>query len=295
MDRIPTNCLRQEISSLVATQQSDRRVRGACGDLPYAFSKSVERHEMIGKGLFSHVYAGSSSIGDKRLPERFAVKVYDGFFKDVRFFNTEVKALNLLKECPFIVDIFASYIDKYPHVLLELGDIDLDSLIREMIGHKTKFTEGHLNFIIDNLSRAAQFMLKNGIQNKDLFDDNVVYFFNQGVLKFIDFNSACFDIPAEKNEIMKNIGLIVLYCKLKESHECKESVTYKCKACYQVDDKLKDKVELDKIIDETMRGSGSLNTLIKSLIKFDPASPIDPSQVYSSLGLKEALPQLTRT
>ncbi|WP_422411142.1 MULTISPECIES: hypothetical protein [unclassified Endozoicomonas] len=151
------------------------------------------------------------------------------------------------------------------------------------------------NFIIDNLSRAAEFMLKNGIQNKDLFDNDVVYFFNQGVLKFIDFNSACFDIPAEKNEIMKNIGLIVLYCKLKESHECKESVTYKCKACYQVDDKLKDKVELDKIIDETMRGSGSLNTLIKSLIKFDPASPIDPSQVYSSLGLKEALPQLTRT
>ncbi|WOG30089.1 protein kinase domain-containing protein [Endozoicomonas sp. 8E] len=295
MDRLATNCSRHEISSLVVNQQSDSHVSGSYGDFFYAFSKSVVLHEMIGCGLFSHVYAGSSSTGEKRLPERFAVKVYDGFFKDEIFFKVEVKALTLMKECPFIVDIFASYIDKYPHVLLELGDIDLDSLVREMIGHKIKFTEGHLNFIIDNLSRAAEFMLKNGIENKDLFDDNVVYFFNQGVLKFIDFNSACFDIAAEKNEIMKNVGLIVLYCKLKESHECKESVTYKCKVCHQAEDKLKDKVELDRFIDETMRGSVSLNTLIKRLIKLDASSPIDPSQVYSSLGLKEALPQLTRS
>lgn len=48
-------------------------------------------------------------------------------------FNAEVKALTLLKECPFIVDIFTSYIDNYPHILLGLGDIDLNDLMVEMV------------------------------------------------------------------------------------------------------------------------------------------------------------------
>ena len=33
-------------------------------------------------------------------------------------FNAEVKALTLLKECPFIVDIFTSYIDKGESLIL---------------------------------------------------------------------------------------------------------------------------------------------------------------------------------
>ena len=48
-------------------------------------------------------------------------------------FNAEVKALTLLKECPFIVDIFTSYIDNHPHILLELGDVGLNDLVVEMV------------------------------------------------------------------------------------------------------------------------------------------------------------------
>ena len=59
-------------------------------------------------------------------------------------------------------------------------------------------TDGNLNFIIDNLSRVAEFMLERGIANNDLFEYSVVYFFNQSSSKFVDFNTAKLEFKLNK-------------------------------------------------------------------------------------------------
>lgn len=285
MDRIQSSYSSQQTSQAVAAQYHDN---DANDDSSCAFSNRIVCHKKIGSGLFSHIYVGTAAIKEKGLPERFAVKIFDGWgCNDERFFNAEVQALTLLKKCPFIVDIFTSYTDIYRNILLELGDIDLNDLMIEMVKQKIKLTGGNLNFIIDNLSRAAEFMLENGIANDDLFEYNVVYFFNQNSVKFIDFNKAMFDIPAEKNDIMKNIGLIVIYCKLRESHDCQRDSRFSCRTCKNF--------ELENFVDKTRWESRSFHALIRRLTKLDPSSPLIPSEVYKSLGSKEILPKLTRT
>ncbi len=265
-----------------------KNVQGTSGEATSAFSRHVTLHKKIGSGLYSNVHVGSLTIRKKGIPERFAVKISDKWGSKENF-DAEVKALSLLKKCPFVVDMFVSYIDKYPHILLELGDIDLNALTNLMIKKSIRFTDGNLNFIIDNLARAAEFMLKTGIYNYDLYEKNVMYFFNQNSLKFIDFNTAEFDVPAQKNTIMRNIGLIVTFCKLREAHKCKKENMYCCDTC---------KVaarNVDKVIDEVTWESDTFYFLLKRLTKSDSTESLKPSEVYSSLKEKEALPQLTST
>lgn len=288
MDRIQPSYSSQKTSQLVAAQYLD-------DDGTFCtFSNRVVCLKEIGSGLFSHVYLGTTTVKEKGLPERFAVKIFDKWgCDDERYFNAEVKALTLLKECPFIVDIFTSYIDNYRHILLELGDIDLNDLVVEMIKQDIKLTEGNLNFILDNLSRAAEFMLESGVGNNDLLEYNVVYFFNQSCLKFIDFNKVGFDVPPEENGIMKCIGLIIVYCKLRESHNCQKESRYDCNTCKDFDAKYV--LEFEKFVDKTRWRSRSFHALIRRLTKLDPSPPVVPSQLYKSLGLIEILPPLTRT
>ena len=154
-------------------------------------------------------------------------------------------------------------------------------------------TDGTLNFIIDNLSRVAEIMLERGIANNDLFEYSVVYFFNQSCLKFIDFNKVGFDVPPEENGIMKCIGLIIVYCKLRESHNCQKESRYDCNTCKDFDAKYV--LEFEKFVDKTRWRSRSFHALIRRLTKLDPSPPVVPSQLYKSLGLIEILPPLTRT
>lgn len=291
MNRIQPNYACQKTSHPVTAQYRDS---DANDDTFCGFSNRIVCLKEIGNGLFSHIYLGKATVKEKGLPERFAVKIFDKWMcDDERFFNAEVKALTLLKECPFIVDIFTSYTDNYRHILLELGDIDLNDLVVEMIKQNIKLTDANLNFILDNLSRAAEFLLASGVANDDLLEYNVVYFFNQSCLKFIDFNSAGFDVPPEKNGIMKCIGLIVVYCKLRESHDCQKESRYDCNTCKNFD--LKHILEFEKFVDQTRWKSRSFHALIRRLTKLDPSPPIVPSQLYKSLGLKEILPPLIRT
>lgn len=289
MDRMQPGFSSQKTSQSVAAQYRDSDDATFC-----AFTNRIVCLKEIGSGLFSHIYLGKAAIKEKGLPERFAVKIYNKWrCDDERFFNAEVKALTLLKGCPFVVDIFTSYIDNYRHILLELGDIDLNDLVVEMIKQNIRLSDGNLNFIIDNLSRAAEFMLESGVASDDLLEYNVVYFFNQSCLKFIDFNTANFDVPPENNGIMKSIGLIVVYCKLRESHNCQEESRYDCNTCKKYDDRYGP--EFEKFVDKTRWRSRSFHTLIRRLTKLDPSPPVVPSQLYKSLGLKEILPPLTRT
>ena len=264
------------------------QLQGVSGDSACAFANRVVCHKELGSGHFSHVYLGSLTEKVKGIPERFALKVSDKC-SSVKEFQSEVEALTLMKESPFIVDMFTSYIHGVPHILLELGDIDLNDLVTQMIENGIKLTDGHFNFIIDNLSRAAEFMLSNGIANSDLFERNVMYFFGQGSLKFIDFNTAVFDVPASFNKIMRNIGLIVAFCKLREAHECKKEYKGDCYSCCS---EVKD---VDRSIDKVSWESRDLHVLLERLLRAYSAQQLKPSEVYSSLGAKELLPQLTRT
>ena len=289
MDRMQPSYLCQKTSQSVAAQYGDADDGFFC-----KFSNRIVCLEEIGAGFFSHIYLGKSTVKERWLPERFAVKIFDKWmYDDDRFFNAEVKALTLLKKCPFVIDVFTSYIDNYRHILLELGDIDLNDLVVEMVKQDIYLTDGNLNFIIDNLSRAAEFMLEKGIANDDLLEYNVLYFFNQSCLKFIDFNTAKFNVPPEKNGIMKCIGLIVVYCKLRESHGCQKESRYSCNTCKNYD--ARNVLEFEEFVDKTRWKSRSFHAMIRRLTNLDPSSPVVPSQLYSSLGIKEILPPLTRT
>lgn len=283
MDRFRTISFEQSCALPVQAQ-----LEGVSGDNVCAFANRVVCHKELGSGTFSHVYLGSLAEKVNGIPERFALKVSDKC-SDVKYFESEVKALTLMKESPFIVDMFSSYIDGVPQILLELGDIDLNSLVTQMIKNGIKLTDGHLNFIIDNLSRAAEFMLSNGIANCDLFERNVMYFFGQGSLKFIDFNIAEFDVPAGFNKIMRNIGLIVAFCKLREAHECKEEYKGDCYFCHS------EAGDVDRLIDQVSWESKDSKVLLERLLRAQYAQSLKPSEVYSSLRAKELLPQLTRT
>lgn len=283
MDRFPTISL--EPSYALPAQA---KLQGVSGDNTCVFANRVVCHKELGSGHFSHVYLGSLTEKVKGIPERFALKVSDICSTEEKF-ESEVKALTLMKESPFIVDMFTSYIDRVPYILLELGDNDLNNLVTQMIKNGIKLTDGHLNFIIDNLSRAAEFMLSNGIANYDLFERNVMYFFGQGSLKFIDFNTAELDVPADFNKIMRNIGLIVAFCKLREAHECKKEYKGDCHFCCS------EARDVDRSIDKVSWESSDSYVILKRLLTAYYAGSLKPSEIYSSLGAKELLPQLTRT
>jgi serine/threonine protein kinase len=248
------------------------------------FSKNIVLHKEIGEGLFSHIFLGILSVPQKNIDARFAVKISD---KDntLKFFMDEVKALHLLKASPFIVNMFASYIlEDIPHILLELGNISLDKLYYRMLENNLSITDGNLSLILDNLSRAAEAMIELKIDYFDLHCGNILYFFNQGVFKVIDFNQAKFDVSNEKNRTIKAVGCLLSLLKLRFDHKCIQQQIYLCDTCRETS-------TLD-FIENTIWKDANLSLILKKIITTSEGKQIDPKEIYDNLNLIEPLPRL---
>jgi serine/threonine protein kinase len=246
-------------------------------------------HNKIGEGLYSNVFIASFKIKEKNIADRFAVKISDksdkyNEYENKKKFLQEVQALSKMKNCQFIIDIISYYThNNIPYLLLELGDINLGHLFEIMIKKNIELSYGNINFMLDNLSRAAEAMLKCQIVHDDLSPSNIIYFFNQGVIKISDFNEVVF-LVTTKNKIISDIASIVVSAKLRFDHQCLAKIISLCDTCLDTN--------LSEFTENTNWGSEKLYSIIKKMRSKNPEEYINPKEIYKELTLLEPLPMI---
>jgi serine/threonine protein kinase len=195
-----------------------------------------------------------------------------------------VQALFKMKNCQFIIDIITYYTHKnIPYLLLELGDIDLGNLFEIMIKKNIQLSYGNINFMLDNLSRAAETMLNFQIEHDDLAPSNIIYFFNQGILKVSDFNGVNFSITT-KNKLIRDIASMIIFAKLRFDHHCLAQSIVLCDTCINT--------SLSDFTENTNWEDTRLYSIIKKMRSETPEEHINPKEIYNKLTLLEPLPMM---
>ncbi len=210
-----------------------------------------------------------------------------------------------MRECPYIVDILASqlYQDTFDsYIFLELADIDLGHLCGAMRLKNVKLTAGHLNFILDNTTRAIEFMHKQRVCHGNITDINILYFFNKSILKITDFNLLII-YPSKKMheyQMIQDMGKVVTIIKSMSLHLCPKKAfnadsyyggSVSCSHCDRTS------ARTLEVIKEMDWEDDMLRSVVLRMFK-DPQpgiQPITPAEIYGHLTPIEKLPHLLPT
>lgn len=145
--------------------------------------------QKIGKGGSSKVYKVLSPDGSV-----YALKIVDlskASPEAIESFVNEIHLLNVLQGSERIIDLKDSCVDKEKKrisIILELGDIDLRSLIEKNRTDDKTVNPNFLRLMWQQMLEAVQIVHKANVVHSDLKPAN--FLFVKGTLKLIDFGIA---------------------------------------------------------------------------------------------------------
>ena len=173
---------------------------------------------LLGKGVFGEVHKGF--LQNKHEQRKVAIKIYYPTFILTTNFDLEINALFTLKNQDYIVQIIFALkgepsINNY--IVMECGDIDLERYIKFIKKHpETDINTKQLAKIGHDIFSGTLACLENDIFNLDIKKNNYVIFFNQNVIKMIDFSYLKPEYSKENAEtkIIKQTAQCFTYCIL---------------------------------------------------------------------------------
>lgn len=166
--------------------------------------------QKIGKGGSSKVYKVLSPDGSV-----YALKIVDlskASPEAIESFVNEIHLLKMLQGSERIIDLKDSCVDKEKKIIsivLELGDIDLRSLIEKNRTDDKAVNPNFLRLMWQQMLEAVQIVHKANVVHSDLKPAN--FLFVKGTLKLIDFGIAkTIDIDADTTNIerTKQVGTL---------------------------------------------------------------------------------------
>ncbi|OHT13281.1 CAMK family protein kinase [Tritrichomonas foetus] len=166
--------------------------------------------QKIGKGGSSKVYKVLAPDGNT-----YALKIVDlsqASQEAIESFVNEIHLLKVLQGSDRIIQLIDSQVDMYDKrisIVLELGDIDLRSLIEKNRTEDQMVNPNFLRLCWQQMLEAVQIVHKNNVVHGDLKPAN--FLFVKGTLKLIDFGIAkSIDIDADTTNIerTKQVGTL---------------------------------------------------------------------------------------
>jgi serine/threonine protein kinase len=128
----------------------------------------------IGRGTFSKVYKLINKENPRDNTDALAIKIFKSSSPYKKSAIEEINALNILKGCPFIVDIVGYFKITTNHIAIvtPFYDYNLLSYMSTYL-NTTKITYGNFMSVFVSLLNACCCMIKYGISSTDMKPENI--------------------------------------------------------------------------------------------------------------------------